>query len=52
MKVLKGTVGGIVVLTLKAEFDTFVTGAFRPPRDHKRAPAEGRANQHRAECAW
>lgn len=28
MKVLKENLGGIVVLTLKGEFDTFVTGAF------------------------
>jgi len=28
MKVLKESLGGIVVLTLKGEFDTFVTGAF------------------------
>ncbi len=28
MKVLKENLGGVVVLTLKGEFDTFVTGAF------------------------
>ena len=28
MNVLKENLGGIVVLTLKGEFDTFVTGAF------------------------